>query len=372
MDNVPFVDMHARIAPVRQELLAAYARVIDSGVFVMGRETEALEAEFAAFCGVRHAVAVNSGTAALQLALLALGIGPGDEVITVSHTFIATVEAITAAGASPVLVDIDPETYLIDIDAVEAAISPRTRAIIPVHLYGLPCDMDRLSSIARGHGVALIEDACQAHGARFGGRRVGSFGDAGCFSFYPAKNLGTTGEGGILVTDDAALAARARRLRSHGESARYVHDEPGWNLRLSEVLAAAVRVQLPRLDEWNERRRAAARLYAGALLGLPLRLPAEPRDREHVYHLYVVETADRDGVRASLQSRGIATAVHYPAPVHMQRAYAHLGLAGALPVTEAAAANILSLPMYPEITAAQVDAVASALDAAIAAPIGRA
>jgi dTDP-4-amino-4,6-dideoxygalactose transaminase len=371
MSEIPFVDMRERIARLRGDLLAACERVIDSGVFVMGPETEALEQEFAAYCGVAHAVAVNSGTAALQLALLALGIGAGDEVITVSHTFIATVEAITATTATPVLVDIDPATYLIDPDAVEAAITPRTRAIVPVHLYGLPCDMPRLRAIAAKHGLAVIEDACQAHGARIGGRRAGSFGDAACFSFYPAKNLGTIGEGGMLVTNDAALAARARRLRSHGESARYVHDEPGWNLRLSEILAAAVRVQLPHLDDWNERRREAAGAYADALQRLPLRLPAEPSGREHVYHLYVVQTDERDAVRAALQSRGIGTGVHYPVPVHLQQAYAELGLARALPVTEAAASRILSLPMFPEITRAQVDAVAAALEAAVAVPAGR-
>ncbi|MHB8683333.1 MAG: DegT/DnrJ/EryC1/StrS family aminotransferase, partial [Dehalococcoidia bacterium] len=218
MADVPFVDMQARIRPLRAELIAAYERVLDRGVFVMGPEVEALEAEFAAYCGTAHAVAVNSGTAALHLALLAMDIGPGDEVISVSHTFIATVEAISAVGATPVLVDIEPGTYLIDPDKIESAITPRTRAIIPVHLYGLPCDMERIGAIARAHGLRVIEDACQAHGARYRGRPTGAFGDAACFSFYPAKNLGTVGEGGIMVTDDAALAERARRLRSHGEA----------------------------------------------------------------------------------------------------------------------------------------------------------
>ncbi|MHB8683528.1 MAG: DegT/DnrJ/EryC1/StrS family aminotransferase, partial [Dehalococcoidia bacterium] len=261
--------------------------------------------------------------------------------------------------------DIEPGTYLIDPDKIESAITPRTRVIIPVHLYGLPCDMERIGAVARAHDLRVIEDACQAHGARYRGRPTGAFGDAACFSFYPAKNLGTVGEGGIMVTDDAALAERARRLRSHGEARRYVHDEAGWNLRLSEILAAAVRVQLPRLNTWNEGRRRVAMWYAETLADLPVQLPSVPAGREHVYHLYVVEVDDRESVRAALDASGVHSAVHYPSPIHKQRAYSALGLNGALPVTEAVAPRILSLPMFPEMTRDQVGAVASALEAAL-------
>lgn len=364
--RVPFVDMGARLRPLRDEILAACARVIDSGVFVMGPEAESLEREFAAFCGANHAVAVNNGTAALHLALMAANIGAGDEVITAANTFIATVEAISAVGATPVLVDAQTDTYLIDPDAVRAAITPRTRAIIPVHLYGLVCDMDAIVSIARDHRLTVIEDACQAHGATYRGARAGAIGDFGCFSLYPAKNLGTIGEGGLVTTNNANAAERMRVLRSHGEIRRYEHVEPGWNLRLSEILAAATRVQLRHLAEWNERRRNVAGWYAEALRDLPLQLPMQPDERSHVFHLYVVQTDNRDGVRAALAEAGVGTAVHYPTPVHQQAAYRSLRIApGALPVAEAAAPRLLSLPMYPEMTHEHVSIVAEALTAAL-------
>jgi dTDP-4-amino-4,6-dideoxygalactose transaminase len=364
--RLPFVDLQARLAPLRAELLAAFARILDRGSFVMGPEAQALEDEFAAFCGVPHGVAVNSGTAALQLALLALDIGPGDEVITVANTFIATVEAISAVGATPVFVDIEPDTYLMDAAGLEAAITPRTRAVIPVHLFGLACDMDAIAAIAQRHGLAVIEDACQAHGATFRGAAAGSFGDAACFSFYPAKNVGSVGEGGMLVTRDPLLAERARSLRSHGEVRRYEHVEPGWNLRLSEILAAAVRVELRHAEVWNAGRRRVAGWYAEALAGLPLRLPVQPEDREHVFHLYVVQLDDRDAVRAELQRRGVDTGIHYPTPIHLTPAYRRLALApGTLPITEAAAPRILSLPMFPELTSGQVARVAGALREAL-------
>ncbi|MBF6599306.1 MAG: DegT/DnrJ/EryC1/StrS family aminotransferase [Dehalococcoidia bacterium] len=372
--RVPFVDMQARLAPLRDEILAACARVLDSGAFVMGPEAAALEEEFSRFCGVEHGVAVSNGTAALQVALLALGVGPGDEVITVANTFIATVEAISAVGATPVLVDVDPATYLMDPARFEAAVTSRTRAVIPVHLYGLMCDMPAISAIARRRGIRVVEDACQAHGATFGGRVAGSFADAACFSFYPAKNLGTIGEGGMVVTRDAALAARMRSLRSHGETERYHHSEPGWNLRLGEVQAAATRVQLRHLVSWNAGRRRVAHWYGEALAGLPLHLPVAPAQREHVYHLYVVQADGRDRLRAQLAEAGIGTGVHYPVPVHEQPAYASLGLTAAdLPVTSAAAARLLSLPMYAEMTRAQVDDVASCVARALeAVPAGSA
>ena len=368
--RVPFVDMQARLRPIRDELVAAYERVLDSGVFVMGPEAAALEEEFAAICGVEHAVAVTNGTAALQLALLALGIGPGDEVITVANTFIATVEAISAVGARPVLIDTERDTYVMDVARLEAAITPRTRAVIPVHLYGLVCDMDAIRAVAQRHGLVVVEDACQAHGATYRGAAAGSFGEAGCFSFYPAKNIGSVGEGGMLVTRSADVAARARMLRSHGETRRYHHAEPGWNLRLSEVLAAAVRVQLRHLDAWSEGRRRVAAWYAEALRGLPLQLPVQPAGRDHVFHLYVVQVDERDRVRATLAERGIDTGIHYPVPVHQQDAYRSLAMpAGSLPVTEAAAPRLLSLPMFPEMTREQVQRVAAGLSAVLnAAP----
>ena len=368
--RVPFVDMQARLRPIRDELVAAYERVLDRGVFVMGPEAAALEEEFAAICGVEHAVAVSNGTAALQLALLALGIGPGDEVITVANTFIATVEAISAVGARPVLIDTERDTYVMDVARLEAAITPRTRAVIPVHLYGLVCDMDAIRAVAQRHGLVVVEDACQAHGATYRGAAAGSFGEAGCFSFYPAKNIGSVGEGGMLVTRSADVAARARMLRSHGETRRYHHAEPGWNLRLSEVLAAAVRVQLRHLDAWSEERRRVAAWYAEALRGLPLQLPVQPAGRDHVFHLYVVQVDERDRVRAALAERGIDTGIHYPVPVHQQDAYRSLAMpAGSLPVTEAAAPRLLSLPMFPEMTREQVQRVAAGLSAVLnAAP----
>jgi dTDP-4-amino-4,6-dideoxygalactose transaminase len=366
--RVPFLDMQARLAPLRDELLAACERIIDSGVFVMGPEAASLEEEFASYCGVEHGIAVSNGTAALQLALLSLDVGPGDEVITVSNTFIATVEAISAVGATPVLVDIDEATHLIDPASLESAITPRTKAVIPVHLYGLPCDMVAITSIARRQGIAVIEDACQAHGAIFGSRRAGSLGDIACFSFYPSKNLGTIGEGGIVVTRRADLATRMRSLRSHGEATRYYHSEPGWNLRLAEIPAAAARIQLRYLDEWNAKRRQLAEWYDEALDGLPLHLPRTPDGREHVYHLYVVRAKDRDALRASLADAGVGTGVHYPLPVHRQQAYASLGMGeGSLPVTEAAAREVISLPMFPEMTREQVEYIAGCIAKALEA-----
>ena len=364
--RVPFVDMHARLAPLRADLLAACARVIDSGVSVMGPEARALEEAFAGFCGVEHGIAVANGTAALQLALLALDIGAGDEVITVANTFIATVEAISAVGATPVLVDVEPDTYLMDAAKFEAAITPRTRAVIPVHLYGLMCDMGALNAIARRHRLAVIEDACQAHGATLGDAVAGSMSDAACFSFYPAKNLGTLGEGGMVVTRDPALAKRMRSLRSHGESARYHHSEPGWNLRLGEIQAATTRVQFDHLGSWNDGRRRVARWYGESLAGLGLQLPVVPEGRDHVYHLYVVQVDERDRIREALAADGIGTGVHYPVPVHEQPAYQSLGLTAAdLPVTSAAAGRLLSLPMYPEMTREQADLVTASLAYAV-------
>ena len=371
--RVPFVDMHARLTPLRADLLAACARVIDSGISVMGAEARELEASFAAFCGVEHGIAVSNGTAALQVALMAMNIGTGDEVITVANTFIATVEAISAVGATPVLVDMEPDTYLMDPAKFEAAITPRTRAVIPVHLYGLMCDMHAINAIARRHGLRVIEDACQAHGAKLGDAVAGSMSDAACFSFYPAKNLGTLGEGGMVVTRDPVFAKRMRSLRSHGESERYHHSEPGWNLRLGEIQAATTRVQLEHLSGWNEGRRRVAGWYAESLAGLEHQMPVAPAGREHVYHLYVVQVDERDRIREELTAAGIGTGVHYPVPVHEQQAYRSLGLTAAdLPVTSAVAGRLLSLPMFPEMTHEQVGLVAASLAQAIEAMQARA
>jgi len=364
--RVPFVDMGRLHAATREEMLAAFARVLDSGTFVQGPETEAFEREFAAACGVRHAIAVSNGTAALHLALVAAGIGAGDEVITVANTFIATAEAISMAGATPVFADIDYATMLMDPADVERKVTARTRAILPVHLYGRVCDMEALGHIARRYRLRLIEDACQAHGALDFGRRAGTFGDAGCFSFYPTKNLGTVGEGGMLVTDDDEIAARAASLRNHGQAERHVHTTPGFNYRMPELQAAALRVMLPHLAEWNERRIAVAAEYGPALRGLPLRLPDPGPRGSHVYHLYVVRTRERDALRRQLAEAGIGVAVHYPTPIHLQPAYAHLGYRkGSLPVTEHVAAEILSLPMHPFLTPAEVRAVAAAVERAV-------
>lgn len=359
--GVPFLDMQARLAPIRDELLAACSRVIDRGIFVMGPEAEALENEFAQYCGARYGVGVANGTVALQLALLALDIGPGDEVITVSNTFIATVEAISAVGATPVLVDIEPDTLLMDASLVEAAVTPRTKAIIPVHLYGLPCDMTAIRAIAARHGLRIIEDACQAHGASLDGQRTGSLGNLACFSFYPSKNLGTIGEGGMITTNDESLAARLRSLRSHGETTRYHHDEPGWNFRISEIQAAAARIELRRLEKWNAGRRQVAAWYGEDLPELPITLPIAPEGRLHVYHLYVVQVEDRDAVRQELGERGIGTGIHYPLPIHLQLAYRSLGYAGKLPITERAGERLVSLPMYAEMTREHVASVAAGL-----------
>lgn len=364
--TIPFMDMQARLRPLREELIAGYERVLDRGIFVMGPEAAALEEEVARLCNVRYAVAVNSGTAALHLALLALEIGPGDEVITVANTFIATVEAISATGATPVLVDVDSASYLIDVERMAAAITPRTRAVIPVDLYGQICDMDAIRTVAERHHLAVIEDACQAIGATSQGRAAGSFGDAGCFSFYPGKNVGATGEGGMLVTSREDVASAARMLRNHGEVRRYHHATPGWNFRLSEVLAMSVRVQLQHVEGWTEGRRRVAGWYDEALRGSVVQRPVLPGDRSHAFHLYVVQVPDRDRVRDALERDGIASGIHYPVPVHLQDAYRSLGLGeGTLPVSEAAAARLLSLPMYPEMTRAQVGFVVDRLTAAL-------
>jgi dTDP-4-amino-4,6-dideoxygalactose transaminase len=361
--NVPFLDLNAQYRALRTEIHAAIQQVLDSSAFAGGPFVAAFEKEFAAFCGTREAVGVGNGTDALWLALLACGIGAGDEVITVPNTFIATTEAIGLCGATPVFVDVDPGTYTLDPARLQAAITPRTRAIIPVHLYGQVADMDPILEVARRHGLVVIEDACQAHGARYKGRMAGAMGIAGCFSFYPGKNLGAYGEAGAVVTHDSALADTIRILREHGQPRKYIHAVPGWNARMDGIQGAILSVKLKHLNAANEARRAHARQYGERLAGeAAITLPVEAPYARHVYHLYVIRVPERDPVIARLGARGITCGIHYPVPLHLQEAYAPLGIAeGSFPVSERSARELVSLPMFPELTREQVDAVAEAL-----------
>ena len=361
--RVPLVDLRAQYDGLRADILARIADVLDGMQLFLGPNIQALEGEFAAYCGTRFAVATSSGTSALQLALRAVGVGPGDEVITVAHTFIATAGAIIQAGATPVFVDIDPATYLMDTDQIEAAITPRTRAIVPVHLYGRLCDMAAIDDVARRHGLAVIEDACQAHGARRDGRAAGAWGRAGCFSFYFSKNLGAYGETGIITTDDAELDEAIRQLRDHGSASKYQHAIFGDNARPDEIQAAILRAKLPHLDGWNAARQQHAAAYRRALAGASqVRCAAEAPAGEHVYHQFVVEVADRDAVRQWLLDRGVESGIHYPVPIHRQDAWRRYSdVTYSLPRTEQAAERILSLPMYPELTDEQLSRVTEAL-----------
>jgi dTDP-4-amino-4,6-dideoxygalactose transaminase len=369
--HVPFQDLPRQIQALRPELDQAIATVLQHGQFILGPEVTAFERAWAEFCQAPHAIGVGSGTDALQLILRALGIGPGDEVITVANTFIATAEAVSYTGARPVLVDCDSDTYLIDPAAVAAAITPRTRALIPVHLYGQPANMAALAALADRHGLALVEDAAQAHGATLAdGRVCGSLGRAAGFSFYPGKNLGAFGDGGAVTTADEGLTRQLRLLRNWGSVVKYHHEVQGYNSRLDTLQAAILNVKLSRLAAWNESRRTAAGWYREELAGCPgLALPVEaPWTGRHVYHLFVVRLLehDREAVMRELTARGIQTIVHYPVPIHRQKAYSDLGYAaGAFPRAEAAARAVLSLPMFPEITRAQVAEVARGLRAAL-------
>jgi dTDP-3-amino-3,4,6-trideoxy-alpha-D-glucose transaminase len=361
MASIPFNQLKPQHEALRAELTAAFARVLDSGYLVLGREVESFEAVFAAYCGCAHGVGVASGTEAIQLGLTALGVEPGDEVITVSHTAVPTVSALSSAGAVPVLVDVDPATMTMDPARIEERITPRTKAVVPVHLYGHPCDMDPILEVARRHGLKVLEDAAQAHGARYKGRPVGSLGDACAWSFYPTKNLGAMGDGGMVTTNDPGVADGLRRLRAYGQSSRYVHETKGINSRLDELQAALLAVKLPHLDGWNAARRERAALY-DRLLGGVMK-PTVADWAEHVHHLYVVRSDRRDALQAGLQARGIGTLVHYPIPVHRQAAYRELaGQAAYLPVTERVAGEILSLPLYPELPLADVETVARAVN----------
>ena len=365
--QVPFLDLRAQHDPLRTELLAAIGEVIDRSAFAGGPMVAQLEEDFAAYCQTGVAVGVGSGTEALWLALLAQGIGPGDEVITVPNTFMATAEAISYCGAKPVFVDVDEQTYTLDPRQLERAITPRTKAVIPVHLFGQMADMDPIMEIAQRHCLMVIEDACQAHGAEYKGRRAGSIGHAGCYSFYPGKNLGAWGEAGAVVTNDRALAAKIRILRDHGQETKYHHSCIGWNARMDGIQAAVLRVKLKGLDHGNAARRAHARRYDELLSGLEhLAVPPAAEYGVHVYHLYVVRVPERDRILQALAQRGIACGIHYPKPVHLQGAYRSLGLGlGSFPVAERCAGEFLSLPMFPELTPTQVETVARELKAVL-------
>ncbi|MDQ1589663.1 MAG: hypothetical protein QOG71_290 [Pyrinomonadaceae bacterium] len=383
---IPFVDLQAQYRSIKREVDEAIGRVVESAAFILGREVEAFEAAFAEYLGARFCVGVNSGTAAVQLAVTACGVTAGDEVLVPANTFFATAEAVSTAGATPVFVDADPVSYTIDPTKIEAAITERTRAIIPVHLYGQSADLDPIFEIAARHNLSVIEDAAQAHGSLYKGRRVGALGRANCFSFYPGKNLGAYGEGGAVVTDDAEVARRVRLLRDHGSEQKYRHDIIGYNFRLEGIQGAVLNVKLKHLDHWNELRRAHAARYHELLSdasnvegsagdveesgvgkgdrdsGSALTLPQELPYARHIYHLYVVQSDERDALQQHLAAAGVQTGVHYPVPVHLQPAYASLGhRAGDFPQAEHQAARVLSLPMFPELTGAQVERVAAAV-----------
>lgn len=369
--NVPFLDLKAHHAPHRGEFEAAIAAVIESNAFAGGPFVEHFEKEFAAFCECDYAIGLGSGTEALWLALLACGVGLGDEVITVSSTFMATAEAITFCGATPVFVDVDERTYTMDAAGLAQALTPKTKAIIPVHLFGQSADMDPIMAFAHKHGLFVIEDAAQAHGATYKGRKAGSIGDAGCFSFYPGKNLGAFGEAGALVTNNAELRDRVRVLRDHGQVRKYHHTVVGWNCRMDGIQAAVLKVKLAYLGRDNELRRAHAGRYDRALAGIaevitPFTAPyAEP-----VYHIYAIRVEGRDEIMRLLKEEGVECAVHYPVPVHLQPAYASLGYGpGSFPVSERVAAEFISLPMFPELTSAQIDKVAESVRQSVSAGV---
>jgi len=359
---IPFLDLQAQYATIKTDIQQAIAQFLETGQFVLGDEVAGFEREFSRYVGADHGIAVNTGTSALHLALLAAGVGPGDEVITVPFTFVATVAAIGYTGASTVFVDIDPRSFTMDVTQLEAAITPRTKAIIPVHLYGQPADMDPILAIARKHGLIVIEDACQAHGAEYNGRRVGSLGDFACFSFYPGKNLGACGEGGMVVTSNEAHATTLRMLRDWGQAKKYHHVLRGFNYRMEGIQGAILRVKLRHLDAWTDARRSRAAEYERFLTASEIESPIEMPYAKHVYHIYAIRTPDRVELQRSLQAHGIQTGIHYPIPVHLQEAYRDLGyVSGDFPHAEKAAREVLSLPMYPELSNIQVEVVCAAV-----------
>jgi dTDP-4-amino-4,6-dideoxygalactose transaminase len=367
---IPFVDLKAQYRALKPEIDRAIQQVLDESQYILGPAVAGFERNFASFCRTTEAIGVNSGTSALHLALLAAGVGPGDEVITVPFTFVATVAAIEYAGAKPVLVDVEPDYWTMDPAKLEAAITPRTKAIVPVHLYGQPADMDPILAIAEKHGLTVIEDACQAHGSEYKGRRCGSMGRVACFSFYPGKNLGAYGEGGAVVTSDAPLAAKIRLLRAWGEETRYEHKYRAFNYRMDGIQGAVLGVKLKHLEAWTTARRTRAAVYAQRLADTGVALPVERPGARHVYHAYVVRLKDRDAWRSRLGEAGVQTGVHYPIPVHLQPAYRDLGYdVGVFPVAERAAEEVLSLPIFPELTDAQIDSIAALFRAGVVAAI---
>jgi dTDP-4-amino-4,6-dideoxygalactose transaminase len=360
--NIPLVDLKAQYAALTSEINAAVQGVLERGDFILGGEVSAFEKEFAAFCGAGHAVGLANGTDALHLGLRACGIGPGDEVITAPNSFVASAAAISFAGATPVFADIDPRTYTLDPAVVEQAITPRTKAIMPVHLYGHPADMAPLLTIARKHGLKIVEDACQAHGAEYRGRRVGSIGDVAAFSFYPGKNLGAYGDGGAATTNDPDIAEKLRMLRNYGQSQKYHHDFLAFNSRLDTVQAAILRVKLRYMETWNTQRRQAASCYTRLLAEYGLPTPFVAPEATPVFHLYVLRSPHRDATVQALNARGIGAGIHYPVPIPLQKAYASLGYRpGQFPNAEAACREVLSLPLFPEITKGQIEAVCAAV-----------
>ena len=361
---IPFLDLKAQYFSIKAEIDRAVLGTLESGQFILGEEVSEFEREFAAYCGTQYAVAVNTGTSALHLALLAAGVGPGDEVITVPFTFVATVAAICYTGARPVFVDIDPATFTMDPAQLDAAITPRTKAIIPVHLYGQMADMQPILDIANRRNLAVIEDACQAHGAEYKGRRAGSLGVSGCFSFYPGKNLGACGEGGIVVTSNAEHLRTIRMLRDWGQEKRYYHALKAYNYRMEALQGAVLRVKLRHLERWTEARRQVARWYSALLReNSAIELPRAADNRRHVYHIYAIRTADRMELQRALHSAAVQTGLHYPVPVHLQKAHQDLGYQpGDFPQSESAAREVLSLPIFPEMTSDQVERVAAAVE----------
>lgn len=360
--TIPLVDLKAQYLSISNEIDDAISQVINSTRFILGKEVELFEEEFAAFCNAEYAIGTSSGTSALHLALLACGIGQADEVITTSHTFIATTEAISHVGARPVFVDIDLASYNIDPTKIEEVITPRTRAIIPIHLYGQPAEIGPILDIARKHGLKVIEDAAQAHGAEYKGQRLGALGDAGCFSFYPGKNLGAYGDAGMVVTNNEEIAKSVRLLRNHGRREKYEHLIEGYGYRLDAIQAAILRVKLKHLDEWTEKRRRNAALYDEFLKDTAVVTPKEMDYAKHVYHVYVIRAKERETLRTMLSEQGISSGIHYPIPLHLQMAYKHFGYReGDFPVTEQCASEVLSLPMFPELSERQIRTIAEAI-----------